>query len=322
MSNLDTHPAPTVCGGRGGTPGGPVRDVIPGREVLLGESTRVRRMLPTLGRRMVGAWCFLDHYGPDDIAGQDGMQVAPHPHIGLQTVTWLYEGEVLHRDSLGNEQLVRPGELGLMTSGRGISHSEESPPAHPALLHGMQLWVALPGGDRGDAPAYEHHPKLPVVTGSGASATVIMGELDGAASPGRAYSPLMGAEVSLREGADVRLPLEPDFEHAVVAASPGVEVDGVPLAVGSLMYLGTGRPDVRLRAETATGVLLLGGEPFEEEIVMWWNFVGRGGDEVAAARAAWQAEEERFGVVRGYHGDRLPAPELPPVPLRPRGRTR
>ena len=321
MSNLDTHPTPTVCGGRAGTPGGPVRDVIPGREVVLGESTQVRRMLPTLGRRMVGAWCFLDHYGPDDIAREAGMQVAPHPHIGLQPVTWLYEGEVLHRDSLGHEQLVRPGELGLMTSGHGIAHSEESPPVHPALLHGMQMWVALPGGARATAPAYDHHPGLPVVTGGGASATVIMGELDGAVSPGRAYTPLVGAEVSLREGADVRLPLEPDFEHAVVAASPGVEVDGVALPVGSLIYLGTGRPEVRLRADAATGLLLVGGEPFEEELIMFWNWIGRSQEEIVEARRDWM-EGSRFGEVKGYDGAPLPAPALPPGPLKPRGRVR
>ena len=156
MSNLDLHPDVSVCGGRGAVTAEPVRELIAPRRVRLGESTEVRRLLPSLGRRMVGAWCFVDHYGPDDIAQQPGMQVPPHPHMGLQTVSWLLDGEVLHRDSLGSLQTLRPGELGLMTSGRAIAHSEESPAGHSTVLHGAQLWVALPGADRHTDPAFEH----------------------------------------------------------------------------------------------------------------------------------------------------------------------
>ncbi len=320
MSNLDLRPAPNLCGGNGRT--GPVRDVQPGKQVPLGESTVVRRLLPNLGRRMVGAWCFVDHYGPDDIADEPGMQVPPHPHMGLQTVSWLHEGEVLHRDSLGSLQTVRPRELGLMTSGRAISHSEESPHGHPPLLHGAQLWVALPGEHRHTAPAFEHHADLPVITGGGGlSATVILGELDGATSPGTTYSPLVGADLTLAAGTDARLPVDPDFEYAALAISGETEVDGVRLAPGALLYLGCGRTELPLRSEDAGSLMLLGGEPFEEEIVMWWNFVGRTGEEIAQARADWMAGN-RFGEVHGYDGARLLAPELPPVPLKPRGRAR
>ncbi|MFC7615637.1 pirin family protein [Actinokineospora soli] len=183
MSNLDVRPPVTVCGGRGDVLADPVFDVLPGRTAPLG-ATAVRRLLPTLGRRMVGAWCFLDHYGPDDIATSPGMQVPPHPHIGLQTVSWLLEGEVFHRDSLGSAQLLRPGTLGLMTAGAAIAHSEQSPPVHPSLLHGTQLWVALPDAERHRAPSWEFHESLPVWTGAGVDARVLLGDLDGARSPG------------------------------------------------------------------------------------------------------------------------------------------
>src|SRR3954466_2036159 len=135
MSNLDREAVPALCGGRGFVVAEPVRELLSPRRVQLGASTEVRRLLPNLGRRMVGPWCFVDHYGPDDIADQPGMLVPPHPHMGLQTVSWLLAGDVLHRDSLGSEQVIHPGELGLMTAGRAIAHAEQSPAAHPALLH-------------------------------------------------------------------------------------------------------------------------------------------------------------------------------------------
>lgn len=190
---------------------------------------------------MVGAWAFVDHYGPDDIVGEPGMQVPPHPHMGLQTVSWLHEGEVLHRDSTGSLQAIGPRELGLMTSGRAISHSEESPRPHARFLHGAQLWVALPDAHRHVEPHFQHHAELPRVTSPGLTATVILGELDGAASPGTTYSPLVGADLALASGTETRLPLEPDFEYAVLAMSGEVHVDGVPVLPGSMLYLGCGR---------------------------------------------------------------------------------
>ncbi|KJS62952.1 pirin family protein [Streptomyces rubellomurinus] len=319
MSNLDRKPAPTACGREAAI--GPVRDLLAARQVRLGESTVVRRLLPNLGRRMVGAWCFVDHYGPDDIADEPGMQVPPHPHMGLQTVSWLHQGEVLHRDSLGSLQTVRPYELGLMTSGRAISHSEESPRPHARYLHGAQLWVALPDPHRHTAPAFEHHPDLPVVTAPGLRATVILGTLDTATSPGTAYTPLVGADLALAEGASPRLPVLPDFEYAVLAMAGRIDVDGVPVEPGSMLYLGCGRTALPLRAHTDGAVLLLGGAPFEERLVMWWNFVARTGEEIAEARRDWE-RGSRFGEVRGYDGLRLPAPDLPATPLKARGRER
>ncbi|WP_405020506.1 pirin family protein [Kitasatospora sp. NBC_00070] len=319
MSNLDLEPTPTSCGGEADT--GPVKELLTGRQVRLGESNEVRRLLPNLGRRMVGAWCFVDHYGPDDIADEPGMQVPPHPHMGLQTVSWLHEGSVLHRDSLGSLQTVRPRELGLMTSGRAISHSEESPREHARLLHGAQLWVALPDSHRHTAPAFEHHADLPTVDATGLHATVILGALDGATSPGTTYTPLVGADLTLREGAHHRLPVEPGFEYAVLSMTGSVDVDGVRVEPGSLLYLGCGRRELPLLARTDSSVLLLGGLPFEEHLVMWWNFIGRSDEDVRQAREEWMSGT-RFGEVHGYDGHRLPAPELPPLPLKPRGRVR
>ncbi|MFI6697696.1 pirin family protein [Streptomyces sp. NPDC050509] len=321
MSNLDRQATATVCGGRGFVVAEPVRELLSPRAVRLGESTEVRRLLPNLGRRMVGAFAFVDHYGPDDIADEPGMQVPPHPHMGLQTVSWLHDGEVLHRDSLGSLQTVRPRELGLMTAGRAISHSEESPRSHARFLHGAQLWVALPDAHREVTPHFQHHADLPEVTAPGLTATVILGTLDGAVSPGTTYTPLVGADLTLARGTETRLPLEPDFEYAVLCMSGETEVDGVPVLPGSMLYLGCGRTELPLRAESDAGLMLLGGEPFEEELVMWWNFVARSHEEIEQARKDW-TETSRFGEVTGYDGARLPAPELPPVALKPRGRVR
>ncbi|QNE73532.1 pirin family protein [Streptomyces finlayi] len=321
MSNLDRQATPSVCGGRGFVVAEPVRELLAPRHVQLGESTEVRRLLPNLGRRMVGAWAFVDHYGPDDIADEPGMQVPPHPHTGLQTVSWLHEGEVLHRDSVGSLRTIHPRELGLMTSGRAISHSEESPKPHARHLHGAQLWVALPDAHRNVEPYFQHHSDLPTVITPGLVATVILGELDGARSPGTTYTPIVGADLALTGGAEVRVPLDPDFEYAVLSMSGEAEVDGVPVLPGSMLYLGCGRTELPLRALSDAGLMLLGGEPFEEEIVMWWNFIGRSHEDIAQARTDWMASA-RFGEVHGYDGGRLPAPELPPVALKPRGRVR
>ncbi|MGW5589789.1 pirin family protein, partial [Streptomyces sp. NPDC003857] len=225
MSNLDREAVPAVCGGRGFVVAEPVRELLSPRRVRLGESTEVRRLLPNLGRRMVGAWCFVDHYGPDDIADEPGMQVPPHPHMGLQTVSWLHEGEVLHRDSTGSLQTIRPRQLGLMTSGGAISHSEESPKSHARFLHGAQLWVALPDSHRHTEPHFEYHAELPVVTAPGLTATLILGGIDGATSPGTTFTPIVGADLSLTRGSDVRLPLEADFEYAVLSMSGEAHVD-------------------------------------------------------------------------------------------------
>jgi hypothetical protein len=268
---------------------------------------------------MVGAWCFVDHFGPDDVAGKPGMRVPPHPHTGLQTVTWLVAGEIRHRDSLGNLASIGPGQLNLMTSGHGIAHSEESPPDHPPVMHGLQLWVALPDRSRHIDPDFVHHPEVPEARDRDLTLTVVVGEVGALRSPARVYSPLVGAEVLLAGGVPARLPLEPDFEYAVLVMTGAAEVAGTALAPGSLLYLGHGRRDLVVHGEGRSRLFLLGGVPFDEPLVMWWNFVGRSHEELAAAREDWQAGR-RFGTVTGYAGEPLPAPAMPTTRLKARDR--
>ncbi|MDQ1618458.1 MAG: quercetin 2,3-dioxygenase [Actinomycetota bacterium] len=327
MSNLERHPHETTAGGLATVSPEPVRRLLEAREVPLGGTRAmvVRRTLPHRDLPTVGAWCFADDYGPSDVRGSAGMQVPPHPHTGLQTVTWLLEGEVRHQDSVGSDQRVRPGQLSLMTAGRGITHAETSPADHPPTLRGLQLWVALPDRDRHVAPHFEHHAELPLLSDGGLAATLIVGELAGQRSPATAYTPLVGADVSLAADAVARLPLEPAFEHAVLAVSEGVVVDGEHVAKAAMVYLGCGRRDVALAGGPAGArLLLLGGAPLEEELLMWWNFVGRDHDEIVAFRTEWEAARTgastRFGSVPRYDGAPLAAPELPTVRLKPRRR--
>lgn len=254
----------------------------------------VRRSLPARGRRTVGAWCFFDHMGPATYRADVRYDVAPHPHIGLQTVTWLFEGAMVHRDSLGSEQVIRPGELNLMTAGGGIAHSEENPGLTSGELHGVQLWVALPSDVRDGPPAFEHHDALPVVEIDHGEVTVLLGAMAEVASPAGTYSELVGAQVRLGPGTSV-VPLAQGFEHALVVAEGSLEVEGRPLGPGRLAYLGAGRSALSLRAREGATALLVGGVPFEEAIVMWWNFVARSQAEISDAYESWLKRDERFG---------------------------
>jgi redox-sensitive bicupin YhaK (pirin superfamily) len=280
----------------------------------------VRRLLPQRPRRMVGAWCFLDVLGPIEVNGGGALDVPPHPHIGLQTVTWLLEGEALHTDSLDSEALARPGTLNLMTSGRGIAHAEQTPVSHSSRLHAVQLWVALPDADRHREPAFDHYPERPRVELPGARATLILGELAGTPAPARTFSPLMAAELSIERGLRVTVPVDPSFEHAIVPLAGACETQEGPVATDQLLYVAPGRSELALRAlgDDGARLLLLGGAPFGEPILMWWNFVARTTDEIVAAREDWQARR-RFGDVRRYAGDRLDAPAFVarPVPANP-----
>ncbi|MFJ4623326.1 pirin family protein [Streptomyces sp. NPDC088812] len=284
----------------------------------------VRRTLPQRTRSLIGAWCFADHYGPDDVADTGGMDVAPHPHTGLQTVSWLFSGEIEHRDSLGSHAFVRPGELNLMTGGHGISHTEVSTPG-TTVLHGVQLWVALPDAHRATARDFQHHAPEPVRL-DGAEIRVFLGTLAGTTSPVRTFTPLLGAEILLRPGATVTLPVDPAFEHGLLVDTGAVRFADTSLRPAELGYLEPGAAHLTLTNESddTARAVLLGGPPFEEEIVMWWNFIARSTEEIAQARQDWMAElgGPRFGEVQGYDGDPLPAPELPTVPLKPRGNRR
>jgi quercetin 2,3-dioxygenase len=310
-------------------------DVVEARKAAIGDGTEVRRLLPGRPVRTIGAWCFLDHYGPDDTSAGPGMQVPPHPHTGLQTVSWLFDGLVLHRDSLGSQQLVRPGELNLMTSGRAIAHSEESPPDRPGLLHGIQLWIALPEARRHGDPAFAHHGDLPVLTDAdGTRVTVVAGEFGGLRSPAEVYSPLVGLEVTLPQAGQVTLPATAGFEYGVLSADgpaqvfPGHRGTGSPrghggslprgtqIDVGSLAHLPVGVPSITLSTDGPGRLFVVGGVPLDEKLVMWWNFVGRSHQDIVTARDAWDRGD--FSEVSGYAGEPLPAPPLPPGELKAR----
>ncbi|MFD8595658.1 pirin family protein [Kitasatospora sp. NPDC059646] len=295
--------------------------VLPPRDVPLGgpRAMTVRRTLPQRERTLIGAWCFIDHYGPDDVATTGGMDVAPHPHIGLQTVSWLFSGEIEHRDSLGVHAFVRPGELNLMTAGQGIAHSETSTAA-TTVLHGVQLWVALPDEHRHTGRDFHHHVPDPVAL-DGAEARVFLGTLAGDTSPVPTFTPLLGAELTLDPGATLTLDIDPAFEHGLLVDQGDITFAGAPLHPADLGYLPPGPTTLTLTNPSATParLILLGGTPFDEPIVMWWNFIGRTAEEIVQAREEWQQASARFGEVQGYPGDRLPAPELPNVALKARG---
>jgi redox-sensitive bicupin YhaK (pirin superfamily) len=276
---------------------------------------------------MIGAWCFLDHYGPDEIKSTGGMWVPPHPHSGLQTVTWLFEGLGHHTDSVGSSQLIRPGQLNVMTAGHGICHAEVSPDDAPSRLHGVQLWVCLPDAVRDTTPpAFAHLPDLPTHREPGAELTIFVGSLAGVASDAPTFTRLVGAELRLDPGAGMTLPLDETFEYGVLAVDSELVVDGVPTAAHQMSYLGCGRASLEISAPDGGIAVLLGGEPFDEEIVMWWNFIGRSHEEIVEQREAWNAggfagRPERFGTVEGFPENRLLAPALPTTRLKPRARS-
>jgi redox-sensitive bicupin YhaK (pirin superfamily) len=298
-------------------------ELLEPRDVPLGgpRAMTVRRTLPQRQRSLIGAWCFADHYGPDDVGASGGMDVPPHPHTGLQTVSWLFTGEIEHRDSLGSHALVRPGAVNLMTGGLGIAHSEVSTPG-TTVLHGAQLWVALPEAHRNAPKDFQHHEPTPTRL-DGATVSVFLGSLAGQTSPVETFTPLLGAEVTVDAGASVELSLDAAYEHGVLADSEGFTVNGTATPRSAMAYLPTQTVTLVL-TNTSDGparALLLGGPPFDEEIVMWWNFVGRSHEDIVAARDAWMAHSERFGEVEGYAGEvqHLPAPVIPAVRIRPRG---
>ncbi|MGP3974820.1 pirin family protein [Streptomyces sp. 8N114] len=323
MSNVETEPAELRCGEPvdDRRPAEEPRvDVLSARDVPLGgpRAMLVRRTLPQRARTLIGAWCFADHYGPVDVTKTGGMDVPPHPHTGLQTVSWLFSGEIEHRDSLGTHALVRPGEMNLMTGGHGISHSEVST-SRTTVLHGVQLWVALPEQHRNAGRDFQHHVPEPVRV-DGAEIRVFLGSLAGSGSPVRTFTPLLGAEVILEPGATSTLAMNPGFEHGLLVDTGDVRLAGTMLRPAELGYVSPGTEALTLVNESdgPARTILLGGPPFEEEIVMWWNFIGRGHEDIVRAREDWEAMSDRFGNVEGYPGARLPAPALPNAVITPR----
>ena len=295
--------------------GTPALDRIEAHRAEIGEGFVIRRALPTAKRRMVGPWCFLDHLGPAAYSAGNGLAVGPHPHIGLQTFTWLVEGEIFHRDSLGTEQIIRPGQVNLMTAGRGIAHSEDTVTPDAGRVHAAQLWIALPEAERHRAPSFVHYPSLPRVTRDGVTATVLAGEHAGERAPAEVFSPMVGVDFHAPGPAATEAPLDPRFEHAVMAMSGEVDVEGERISPGTLLYLGRGRSTFSLRCNDEARLLLVGGAPFGEEILMWWNFVGRTPEDILEAAADWN-EGRRFAEVVGSPSPRIPAPDTARVRMR------
>jgi redox-sensitive bicupin YhaK (pirin superfamily) len=279
----------------------------PNRELTLG-SLAISRALPVKDRRLVGPWCFLDRFGPLTFSGSKPMDVAPHPHIGLQTVTWLLEGEVVHDDSLGYESVLRPGGVNVMTSGGGIAHAEQTPRDNTGRLNGVQLWVALPDSHRHMRATFEHVAEVPQIDARDGRIAVFAGSLHEQTSPAVHFSEILGADLQLRSG-EMTVPLRPDFEHALLVLSGDAMLGDQPLEERVLYYLGTTRSEAHVSSHHGCRLLLIGGPPFPEQILMWWNFVARTQEEIAQARADWE-EGHRFGEVPAYSGPRLNAPSL------------
>lgn len=281
---------------------------FPNSEVMLGHLP-IARALPVKGRRLVGPWCFLDRFGPLNFAGSKPMDVAPHPHIGLQTVTWLLDGEILHDDSLGCEAVARPGGVNVMTSGKGIAHTEQTPRDNSGRLNGVQLWVALPDAHRNADPSFQAVTSVPVSEQPGGLVRVFAGQLGPSISPARHFSGILGADLQIHAGETLELELNPDYEHAVLVLAGECALQRQALSDRHLHYLGLHRSSATFSSRAGARVLLIGGPPFAETVLMWWNFVARTPEEIARAREDWEAHR-RFGEVTAYDGPRLDAPSL------------
>jgi redox-sensitive bicupin YhaK (pirin superfamily) len=283
----------------------------------------VGRVLPWAKRRMVGPFVFFDHMGPKQMAANlpRRVDVRPHPHIGLSTITYLFAGEIVHRDSLGFHQVIRPGEVNWMTAGRGISHSErfETMREHGGLLHGIQAWIALPAADEETTPAFVHHPadELPTDRRGGATTRVIAGKAFGKSSPVQTHSPLVYVHVELQEGADTAIPDShgPDgySERAAFVAAGTVRVGDESFEAGRMIVFKPGSAP-RIVAVTPATVMLLGGEPLGERHI-WWNFVSSRTARIEQAKADWRAG--RIPLPVGDDAEFIPLPEEPPPPPEP-----
>jgi redox-sensitive bicupin YhaK (pirin superfamily) len=272
----------------------------------------VRRTLPSRPRTMVGPFIFVDQFGPAQFDIGKGMDVRPHPHINLATVTYLFEGAIDHRDSLGTLATIRPGALNLMTAGKGIVHSERTPQPERATgspISGMQTWLALPDGKEEIDPAFEHvaRDELPLIENDGVSARVIMGSLWGATAPTTQHAATIYADILMNAGARIPIDAEAD-ERAILVALGSASLDGEPLETHSLYILKPGEA-MTLRALTDARVMLLGGEAFSTPRHVWWNFVSSSRDRINQAKADWK--NRLFPEIQGDSEEFIPLPEVP-----------
>jgi redox-sensitive bicupin YhaK (pirin superfamily) len=278
------------------------------RKALVGDDITIRRALPHHDRKTIGAWCFLDHFGPLNLRNTQGLRIGPHPHIGLQTFTYPLAGEILHRDSLGSKQKIQPGQVNLMTAGKGISHSEESLP--DSILHGVQLWIALPDGIRHMEPNFIHYENVPSIKLDNLQINILAGEFLNLVSPVKVYSPLVGVEFTALKDTATHLPLNPKFEYGILPLIGSIEVADEVVDIDTLLYLPCGKTSMPIRVQEGSRILIIGGEPFNEDILIWWNFVARTKEEMIEATNAWN-NHTAFGEVKGYQGEKLIPPPLP-----------
>jgi quercetin 2,3-dioxygenase len=270
----------------------------------------VRRLLPRATRRTVGPWCFVDHAGP---ITSPKMQVGPHPHIGLHTVSWMISGEVVHYDSLGSEQTLTPGQLNVMTAGHGIAHAEQTDVSGNALTanneqHLVQLWAAQPEDTRHGVPAFIHYSHIPTIDTSTAQVTVMMGAHANVSSEASLHWPASAIDILLRGAYECDV--SPEFEYGVVTVNGTVIVNDIETTVNKFVYIPTGHTSLRFIPSTPTAhVVLIGGTPFEEKLAMHWNFVARTTDELHQAVTDWNSDSDRFGSVGGGLS-RIPAPAI------------
>jgi len=289
--------------------------LISPRKVMLTlrSELEILRLLPHRDLRAIGAFVFLDYYGPTE--QRDGMTISAHPHTGLQTVSWLFSGEIDHRDSIGSRQIITPGQLNLMTAGRGIAHSEKSLKTNSAL-HGVQLWIALPSDERKREPLFEHYSLLPEGECEGFDAKVFIGESFGLHSPATVFSPLIAAEITMRRE-EISIEAAAGFEYGALLVSGASE----ELEIGEMLYFPPSEKFIHLTAAIGSRFLLLGGEPFTEPYLMWWNFIARSHEEIEQMRSEWNlglGRSKTYSEFQDDVGGVIPAPELPNLKLRAR----
>jgi hypothetical protein len=277
------------------------------RTAIVGDDITIRRALPHRDRKTIGAWCFLDHFGPLDLTKTKGLHIGPHPHMGLQTFTYPLAGEILHRDSLGSKQKIQPGQVNLMTAGKGISHSEESLP--DTLLHGVQLWIALPDSHRHMEPNFIHYKNIPSVKLDNLQINILAGDFLNLVSPVKVYSPLVALELIAMKDTTTHLPLNPHFEYGILPLIGSIEIANENIDIDTLLYLPYGKPNTPVSVQEGSRILIIGGQPFQEDILIWWNFVARTKEEMIEAANAWD-NHTAFGEVKGYAGKELTPPSL------------
>lgn len=308
MSNTENHHQLASSLDCPAVTGSPVLERVTPHNTDVG-GIEVNRVLPRRQRRVIGAWCFLDHIGP--VSGREiDLHVGAHPHISLQTFTWMMQGEILHRDSLGTEQVIRPGQVNLMTAGRGIAHTEDSVAGQNAI-HAAQLWIALPKEHADTEPSFDHYPDLPHWREQNVDMTLLIGGYGARTAPTKSFSPLVGVDLQVVQAGQTNLELRSDFEYGLLPLQGDWKIESEIFAENDLAYLGCGRTHLRVESPANGRALLVGGAPLKHEVLIWWNFVSHSRAAIIQAQRDWEADNKsRFADVPGAT-KRLSPPPIP-----------